>query len=395
MPELTAVPDLPAPRSSARAETATVELAAAGERVRALRLLINRSQAQLADAVSVSQAYVSQVESGVRSPTEQFLQEVAGAFDFPRRFLDADPVELPSVTFRFRRRKGTRQTYVRQAEQLLRESYRALWILVRDVSGLTPALPSAPGAAGDPDEIERAAELTREALGLDGDEPVRHLTRAAERAHVLIAPLSLPHAADLEDKPAAVGHDGASCWPAGEVAFAGWFTGGPGDRQRMTLAHELGHLVLHSRGAAHGDIESDAFRFAGALLLPAHRMDDAFTANPTLRSLAQLKARWGVSIQGLIQRARQLGLIDEYRQTSFYKQLSARGWRTVEPVTVHNEEPVLLWKLLQHRFPDSRNPYLAAAEHLGLPPFVLATVIPRPTSGPTGPASSTQRTGSR
>jgi Zn-dependent peptidase ImmA (M78 family) len=48
----------------------------------------------------------------------------------------------------------------------------------------------------------------------------------------------------------------------------------PGDRQRFTLAHELGHLVLHGRLAAKEAAgsslkeETACNRFAGAFLLP-------------------------------------------------------------------------------------------------------------------------------
>ena len=49
------------------------------------------------------------------------------------------------------------------------------------------------------------------------------------------------------------------------VVGRGW----PGDRQRFTLAHELGHLVLHGRLASDVDEEAAANRFAGAFLAPA------------------------------------------------------------------------------------------------------------------------------
>lgn len=42
----------------------------------------------------------------------------------------------------------------------------------------------------------------------------------------------------------------------------------PGDRQRFTLAHELGHLLLDNHIAFGLDIENCCNRFAGAFLLP-------------------------------------------------------------------------------------------------------------------------------
>ncbi|MBI1613635.1 ImmA/IrrE family metallo-endopeptidase, partial [Escherichia coli] len=42
----------------------------------------------------------------------------------------------------------------------------------------------------------------------------------------------------------------------------------PGDRQRFTLAHELGHLLLDGRLADDIDEEKACDRFAGAFLAP-------------------------------------------------------------------------------------------------------------------------------
>jgi hypothetical protein len=43
------------------------------------------------------------------------------------------------------------------------------------------------------------------------------------------------------------GHFGISYWGGvGATALIGTFPGSQGDRERFTLAHELGHMVLHS-----------------------------------------------------------------------------------------------------------------------------------------------------
>ena len=47
------------------------------------------------------------------------------------------------------------------------------------------------------------------------------------------------------------------------VVSKGW----PGDRQRFTLAHELGHLLLHGRLTDGLDEERACHRFASAFLL--------------------------------------------------------------------------------------------------------------------------------
>lgn len=104
----------------------------------------------------------------------------------------------------------------------------------------------------------------------------------------------------------------------------------PTDRLRWTLAHELGHLVLHGDVTPADDVEAQANAFAGELLLPETSI------RPMLRQLnlgrlLDLKAEYGVSMQAILERAHHLGLLATESRTRLYKQLSARGWRTAEP----------------------------------------------------------------
>ncbi len=105
----------------------------------------------------------------------------------------------------------------------------------------------------------------------------------------------------------------------------------PTDCQRLTLAHELGHLCLHSQGVP-DDVEADATAFAAEFLMPAD------TIRPQLRNLTtgrlhDLKRHWGVSMQALIERAYRLKTISASQRTSLYKRFSKLGWRTHEPVS--------------------------------------------------------------
>jgi hypothetical protein len=84
-------------------------------------------------------------------------------------------------------------------------------------------------------------------------------------------------------------------------------------------------------------------------------------------------------MQALIMRGANLGLIDEARKTSLFKQLSARGWRKNEPIVVHSEEPLLMWRLLQHKF-GSPVEYRAVGEEVGLGAIILRSLVPNPTT---------------
>lgn len=157
-----------------------------------------------------------------------------------------------------------------------------------------------------------------------------------------------------------------------EHAFIGYFPGHAGDRDRFTLAHELGHVILHLRRRT-TDPEREANLFAGELLFPSDRARETLGMGLTLSDYARVKAVWGVSMQSLIMRARQLGLISDDRSTSLWKQINARGWRRQEPVTVQPERPALLARLRSHVFGD--RPLRELEDELALPVVLLKAFL--------------------
>ena len=108
--------------------------------------------------------------------------------------------------------------------------------------------------------------------------------------------------------PEAWGFDGLSGW-AGSTPVLVLNAQPPPDRRRFNAAHELGHLVMKSTGDERQD-ERFAHRFAASFLVPAEaarRELGAHRRNLSIDELGLLKQRWGLSMQGWIRRARDLG----------------------------------------------------------------------------------------
>ena len=104
----------------------------------------------------------------------------------------------------------------------------------------------------------------------------------------------------------------------------------PADRMRFTLAHEIGHLVMHRFPTE--SMEDEANKFASALLLPAAEMKQAFRGRRiSLELLAALKPEWKVAMQALLMRASFLDCISANQSRYLWQQISARGWRLREP----------------------------------------------------------------
>lgn len=160
-----------------------------------------------------------------------------------------------------------------------------------------------------------------------------------------------------------------------------------GDRVRLSLAHELGHAVLHRLIPAEdqAQVELEAFRFAAALLLPTETFDRAVPLDAlTLRDARVLKRIYRVSMQAIIRAAHDRGRISRARMVSLYKQLSARQWRIHEPEPIAVEQPRLWPEVIdvhrtQHGFGTAD---LAAIAHVT--PSTLNALFPT-LFAPTGP----------
>ena len=177
----------------------------------------------------------------------------------------------------------------------------------------------------DPLEFEpaAAARLTRMQWRMPS-EPVRDLVGWLEAAGCVVV------REDFGDTTGGGRVDGLSQW-AGDCPVILVNDRSPTDRLRLTLAHELGHICLHS-GELGGDPEEEANAFAAEFLMPADVIRPELR-DLSLGKLSALKRCWGVSMQALIERAHRLGTISGQQRTNLYKALSRRGWRTREPLS--------------------------------------------------------------
>ena len=117
-------------------------------------------------------------------------------------------------------------------------------------------------------------------------------------------------------------------------------------RLRFTAAHELGHLILPMKsGLPARTQESLCHRFAGTLLMPAATLRRELgdrRAKLGHFELIPLKARYGLSLAALTQRAEQVGIISESQLRAWNIQRNRAGWRKAEPGDYQaNETPTL------------------------------------------------------
>ena len=117
------------------------------------------------------------------------------------------------------------------------------------------------------------------------------------------------------------------------------------DRKRLTLAHELGHIIMHLDPSfiilPHRDKEKEAYRFASEFLMPKAHIKPSLR-NLRVSYLGTLKSYWLTSMASIIHRAYDLGSIDKDRYTYLNIELSRNGFKKREPINVMIDNPTLL-----------------------------------------------------
>ena len=102
----------------------------------------------------------------------------------------------------------------------------------------------------------------------------------------------------------------------------------PGDRLRLTLAHELAHVIMHR--FPNQNMESEANSFAAEFLMPRKQIKGSLY-NLNLAKLVQLKRTWKVSMAALVERAYALKTMTENQRRYFYINMARRGYKMHEP----------------------------------------------------------------
>jgi Zn-dependent peptidase ImmA (M78 family)/transcriptional regulator with XRE-family HTH domain len=286
------------------------------------------SQTELAELVAVNQGTISRIEAGLLSPSDDILKGFAEQLEFPEKFFtQSDKIYGFNSTVFFHRKRQS------LADKVLRRLHAQMNLCRMRIDRLTRSIQTQVDfrfVHMEPVEyaggVAAIARLVRSTWLLPPG-PVRNLTQAIEEAGGIVVEF------DFQTKQA----DAISEWVPG---FAPMFlvnsnSNIPWDRRRLTLAHELGHVILHK--FPDPKMEEEANEFAAEFLMPRRDIKPSLFGL-TMAKLADLKRVWKVSMQALIERAYQLKTITEYQRRLFYVNLN-RGGRSRIHEPLENEYP--------------------------------------------------------
>lgn len=313
-----------------------------GQKIRQYRLLKQLSLEDLTLKLrgQISKMTISKYERSIINPSEQNLVLIAGALDVPVELLLV-PSQFKFNLLSFRTKSSMRVRLQDEIKAYLTvQAEKILALMDRLDPNYFRSLDKLPNfTVSSFEDIESVAKQIREIWDL-GVQPILNLTEVLESNNILVL---------FEERDLVFDGFSAEVSLGDQQVLMGIVfcqKNAPGDRQRFSMAHELGHLFLDVQGELKA--EKAANRFASAFLLPRELMVNRLGAKRNLityKELKKFKDDTGVSIQAIIYRMKDLEIISEAHYKEWFQYLTYAGLRIKEENELKSESSNRLEKL--------------------------------------------------
>lgn len=295
-----------------------------GERLKCARLQAGLSLRDLARMVGVTASAISKYERGLDMPGSAVLLKLSRALNVSTDyFLRPITVTLSMPEFRCIESKIS-QKEIKMVMERVRD-WIERYLIIENLVGYAPVFkfPEIEQNINKVEDVETVADNLRQAWNL-GDDPIDSLISILEAKGIKIGLV-----------PGSDNFDALTVFANEKIPVICVKENLPGDRQRLSIAHELGHLLLKMPDAwSQREKEKASFRFGAAFLAPKNSVirELGIRRNKLdLYELHDLKHQYGISMQALIYRARDLGIIDQNMFCQLNKLFRKNNWHSKEP----------------------------------------------------------------
>ncbi|SRR5712691_510791 len=296
-----------------------------GSRLKLAREAAGLSLRELQDRINnlVSAQAIGKYERDEMMPSSSVLLALAKALTVtPDYLLSKREVKLAEIDFRRHTAAGEKEQRAVEAIVLdYAERYIQLEELLPGVATVWKAPTEKEFNIKAPEEAEHAADALR-AMWKLGIGPINSMMELLEDKGIKVVEVQMPESVSGSKAFAKQKDKDAS-------ALIVVNSNHNGERQRFTLAHELGHLVLRFPASlSEKQQEKAADRFAGAFLITRELLYKLVGKSRhviELGELISLKRFFKVSIAALVVRCGQLGILAKTSYAKMFAWLKANG----------------------------------------------------------------------
>ena len=329
-----------------------------GDRVIQAREMACMTQVELARLVGVTQPMIAHIEKGLKQPSMDLAEAIARETAMTMDFLCLpSTAALPEGSL-FRAKQSVSAKKLLQAHSIAERAFEMFLKLSSQFNLPATKLRSVTGSPED------AAKSARKMLGLSPDKPIPYLIRAFEKAGGVVIPF-----------PELEGREAFAVW-AGDRPIVAIGPTKNGDRLRFSVAHEIGHLLMHQTPTAKAKAEVDANVFAAELHMPTEAIRIDLDQPLSVKRLGQLKLKWGVSMASLLFRAKDLGLISRRSHERLIIEMAPYRTNEPEDYSIPLEKPRMLRQMIENFYGDHTD-CEALAKEFCLPPAFVREVLDR------------------
>jgi Zn-dependent peptidase ImmA (M78 family) len=331
-----------------------------GKNLKRIRLLKNLSLEKAGNLLNMSAPAVSKYEKGQIIPSSEKLIEFANAYSV--KVLDLlKSYNAPEMKFNAFRKKQRLQG---QNLELLKEIIQnkvSDYLKVIELNQIkSNSIKLKKYLCNIFEDAENAAENFRKDYKLSINQPISELINILENLGIVIIQID-NHNEKFSD------FDGLS-EVVNNIPIIILLKDNDGARQRFTIAHELGHLVLNINNEKL-DEEKMCNKFAGALLMPKEAVIKEFgnsRYNISYYELKAFKMEYKISMAAIVYRLKELNIISEYLFRKINISFSSIGIKKQEPITIEPEESYQFNRLVHKLEVDNIISLNRACELLGI-----------------------------
>ncbi|MBU3188216.1 XRE family transcriptional regulator [Clostridium bowmanii] len=302
-----------------------------GDRLKIARIYRNMTISDLEKKISVTKQAISQYEKGTISPKSEVLFQLVFVLRFPLDFFYEVDKRTTKIENTFFRSLSSAKTLDLNTQEVKAEIIVRLYNFLNDYVNF-PKLKLPAIDYKNVIDIEDVTLTLRGFWGLNND-PIENIVGLLEKNGIIVSSLATDTTKisaftqvhkinDHHQFCVVLGNDKRSMV-----------------RRNFDAAHELGHIILHSKLINIKELSKEEFKkmeveanqFATSFLLPKNNFF-ADLVNPTnLEAYLNLKKKWKVSVSAMVVRAKQLGRINSLQYQNLMKLISYKKWVKVEP----------------------------------------------------------------